>query len=414
MAWNLFSGLNPLGLGVAQAAAQGGFHNPGDQMFLGIMAQAGQQSSHPALTQEITRMVGIDGFNGTRMTVRKDLLKKHQRNIRDGKVTRGYHQTSADAALAILSSQQFHAGSKGCVGAGMCVPVLPLLHICNIPRRYFAKVPDETHPKTADHRGVVLVADLRLGHRHKVDREDRANLGHHQSCEVSLNFLLGKNCNSVKVERASGPEYVVYDPAQVSNIRVHSFCPGGGCIVLDSGSNEIILVRERSGQFSDFGGSNGYDRDLRRFQDTDRWQTCVRKTSEESLGLLRVSQPPFERGGDVVVHAPEFGPPIDLESGYKCYLVQAPSSALREFCTRFQERATQRGGLAHVTQDDRPLHVEARECVRFPVANVVNAARRHWRRGVRPLLVSSSNERHELRDRCQQILIEMVSRGILR
>jgi hypothetical protein len=29
-------------------------------------------------------------------------------------------------------------------------------------------------------------------------------------------------------------------------------------------------------------------------------------------------------------------------------------------------------------------------------------------------LVSSSNERHELRDRCQQILIEMVSRGILR
>ncbi len=71
MAWGgggnpLFPGLNPLGLAIAGAAAKKGFHNPGDQMFLGMMAQQGQQMGHPALTREIAHLVGIDGFNGTR------------------------------------------------------------------------------------------------------------------------------------------------------------------------------------------------------------------------------------------------------------------------------------------------------------------------------------------------------------
>lgn len=382
-----FPGLNPLGLGIAHAAAQGGFHNPGDQMFLGMMAQLGQQSGHPALTQHIADMVGINGFNGTRMTVRKDQLKKHQRNIRDGKITLGYHQTSVAAARAILSSQQFRAGDRGCVGAGM----------------YFAKAPDETHPKTDDHRGVILVADLRLGHRYKVPNGTDPNFCSHQRCEDSLNFLFSQDCSSCKVTRASGPEYVVYDPAQVSNIRVHSFCPGGGCVVLDSGSNEIILGRDHTGNFSDFGGVNDYNRHQKRFHDTDRWQTCVRETAEESLGMLNVSQAPFRRGRDVVVHLPGFDAPIDLDSGYKCYLVEAPSAVLSGFCSRFKERVKQFSG-----------RVEVSECVRFPVANVVKAARKHWRAGQKPLLESSGGHKHELRDRCQQILSEMVSRGILR
>ena len=80
-------------------------------MFLGMMAQQGQQMGHPALTREIAHLVGIDGFNGTRMNVRRDQHKKHQRNIRDGKVTLGYHQTSEAAVRAILAQQQFRAGS---------------------------------------------------------------------------------------------------------------------------------------------------------------------------------------------------------------------------------------------------------------------------------------------------------------
>jgi hypothetical protein len=195
MAWGgnpLFPGLNPLGLAIAGAAAKKGFHNPGDQMFLGMMAQQGQQMGHPALTREIAHLVGIDGFNGTRMNVRRDQHKKHQRNIRDGKVTLGYHQTSEAAARSILAQQQFRAGSEGCVGAGM----------------YFAKCAGDTHPKTANHRGVILVADVRLGRRYKVPGGTDPNFDRHQSCEASLNFLMGVDCNSCKVTRASGPEYV--------------------------------------------------------------------------------------------------------------------------------------------------------------------------------------------------------------
>lgn len=360
MAWNLVPagghpfGLNPLGHAFANQAAGQGFHNPADQMFLGLLAQ-----QNPALTPHIAQLIGINGFNGMRMNVPKDQHRKHQRNIRDGKVTLGYHQTTRRAAEAIIKSQEFRPGSGGCVGAGM----------------YFAQCPEETHPKTADHRGVILVADLRLGHRYKVDKTDPANFHRYQSCQDSLNFLFSQGCNSCKVKRDSGFEYVVYDPAQVSNIRLHSFCPGGGCVILDAGANEIVLGRDHTGTFSDFGGRNEFDRAQGRFQDSDRWQTCVRETHEESLGLLNVSRPPFTRGRDVVVHLPGFDAPVDRDAGYKCYLVSVPSSELEGFCSRLKkqvENAQRRG-----------QKVEVSECVRFPVANVVDAATNHWRRGPR-------------------------------
>jgi len=396
MAWNLFPaggdprfpGLNPLGLGIAQAAAQHGFHNPGDQMFLGMMAQHGQQIGHPALTRDIAHMVGIDGFNGTRMNVRRDQHKQHQRNIRDGKVTLGYHQTSEKAARAIISQQQFRAGTSGCVGAGM----------------YFAQSAADTHPKTDNHRGVILVADLRLGHRFKVPHGTDPNFNRHQNCQDSLNFLFSQGCNSCKVTRDSGPEYVVYDPAQVTNIRVHSFCPGGGCIIVDSGANEIVLGLDHTGTFSDFGGRNEYHRHQRRFEDTDRWQTCVRETREESLGMLQVSQAPFTRRQDVVVHLPGFDAPIDRDSGYKCYVVEVPSAQLQGFCTNFKQRVAQ--------ERQRGTKIEVSECVRFPIGSVVDAARGHWPKGSKKLK-SKSGHMHELRDRCKQILSEMVARGIL-
>ena len=60
------------------------------------------------------------------------------------------------------------------------------------------------------------------------------------------------------------------------------------------------------------------------FQDADRWQTCVRETLEESLGMLNVVGPPLKRGRDVAVHLPGLEP-IDQDAGCKCYLVFIPS-----------------------------------------------------------------------------------------
>ncbi len=202
-------------------------------------------------------------------------------------------------------------------------------------------------------------------------------------------------CNSLA-------RYVVYDPAQVSNIRVHSFCPGGGCIILDEGSNEVILGRDYTDTFSDFGGRNEWDVGRRCFQDTDRWQTCVRETLEESLGFLSVAQPPFTRRRDVVVHLPGLDP-VDEDSGYKCYLVSVPSTHLHGFCTNFKQRVAQEQHLGR--------KVEVSECVRFPVANIVAAVKGGWRKG--DGLKSKSGHVHAVRDRCKQILSAMVQKGIL-
>ena len=60
--------------------------------------------------------------------------------------------------------------------------------------------------------------------------------------------------SSVEVQRNSGPEYVVYEPSQIGRIWVHSLCPGGGCLVLDERSNEIILGCDYTNDFADFGG----------------------------------------------------------------------------------------------------------------------------------------------------------------
>ena len=58
----------------------------------------------------------------------------------------------------------------------------------------------------------------------------------------------------MEVQRESGPEYVVYEPSQIGRIWVHSVVPGGGCLLLDESSNEIILGRDYTGNFADFGG----------------------------------------------------------------------------------------------------------------------------------------------------------------
>jgi hypothetical protein len=39
----------------------------------------------------------------------------------------------------------------------------------------------------------------------------------------------------------TGIEHVVYEPSQIGRIWVHSFPPGGGCLLLDENKNEIIL-----------------------------------------------------------------------------------------------------------------------------------------------------------------------------
>ena len=110
-------------------------------------------------------------------------------------------------------------------------------------------------------------------------------------------------------------------------------------------------------------------------QDKNRWQTAVRETFEESLklvDLLRASRTDHCIG-DTTVHHDKLVPIGGRkdDQAYKCYLTRLPPSASDHFCTRFAAAAAQMRSSGH--------HIEVTDCVRFPVANIVTAARRNGR-----------------------------------
>lgn len=105
-----------------------------------------------------------------------------------------YHQTSPDAAEAILETQKMMRGSKGVVGGGI----------------YFAESPGDTHHK-AQGRGVMLAAKVSVG-RVKV-----LNVGPDK--DYTFTSLHQEGFDSVLVRMRSGPEWVVYNYDQVQEVR---------------------------------------------------------------------------------------------------------------------------------------------------------------------------------------------------
>jgi xanthosine utilization system XapX-like protein len=111
--------------------------------------------------------------------------------------TKLYHQTDFATANIIIQTQKMKPGSGGLAGGGI----------------YFATTPELTGHK-AHKKGVILEATVALGRIHTLEAAGDPTM--------TLQKLNSLGYNSVCIARAvsSGQEYVVYDPKQVSAIKV--------------------------------------------------------------------------------------------------------------------------------------------------------------------------------------------------
>jgi hypothetical protein len=120
-----------------------------------------------------------------------------------------YHMTDETAGKAITASQQFHPGPKGMFGAGI----------------YFAQSEKDCVGKAQHDKSkgtAVLTAKVKLG---------RSLVCKASASQLTLATVKKYDCTSAKGDTpaVSRPEYVVYEPWQVTSIRVKSFHkPGGG------------------------------------------------------------------------------------------------------------------------------------------------------------------------------------------
>eukprot|EP00035_Acanthoeca_spectabilis_P008450 m.154098 g.154098 ORF g.154098 m.154098 type:complete len:385 (+) comp14363_c0_seq6:135-1289(+) len=125
------------------------------------------------------------------------LRRGASRGAYDNEIVSLYHQTSPEAAAAIVQSQTMRPGATGLAGAGI----------------YFATNPTDTNHK-AHQRGAVLCARVRLG-RCKTIRPNGDGT-------LSLQTLQQQGFDSVMIPRNGGTEYVVYDPNQVVSVSFQS------------------------------------------------------------------------------------------------------------------------------------------------------------------------------------------------
>ena len=108
-----------------------------------------------------------------------------------------YHQTKAEYAKNIVSSQKMMRGKPECIaGSGI----------------YFATNPSDTNHK-AHNRGVILVAEVKVGKVKTIGKEGDKSL--------TFTSLLNQGFDSVLVPRDGGYEYVVYNSDQVSKIKIY-------------------------------------------------------------------------------------------------------------------------------------------------------------------------------------------------
>eukprot|EP00405_Crypthecodinium_cohnii_P033453 CAMPEP_0206533446 /NCGR_PEP_ID=MMETSP0325_2-20121206/4965_1 /ASSEMBLY_ACC=CAM_ASM_000347 /TAXON_ID=2866 /ORGANISM="Crypthecodinium cohnii, Strain Seligo" /LENGTH=175 /DNA_ID=CAMNT_0054030081 /DNA_START=143 /DNA_END=670 /DNA_ORIENTATION=+ len=163
----------------------------------------------PISPGDVGTLLGSDGdFGGVRVRFPKhpfwyvqmgDLEVVKQDDLRLERLRAGptmllYHQTSAENARKILSSQRLLRGSQGLAGGGI----------------YFAASAAETAHK-AQAKGVILQARVRLGKRMEVQES---------AVKTTYRSLLDQGYDSVFItRRKTGLEYVVYNYDQVTDIR---------------------------------------------------------------------------------------------------------------------------------------------------------------------------------------------------
>lgn len=116
---------------------------------------------------------------------RQERLKKYVKTL--------YHQTSPEAAKAIIASQQFRLGASGYAGGGI----------------YFTDDAETTNYK-AHSKGVVIKADVLLGNAKTIYGKDES---------ITFDKLLREGFDSIFLIRPTGAEYVVYNSDQVRNVR---------------------------------------------------------------------------------------------------------------------------------------------------------------------------------------------------
>jgi len=181
-------------------------------------------------------------------------------------------------------------------------------------------------------------------------------------------------------------------------------------LLLDEGSNEVILGCDFTHDFADFGGSNDYDKKVRcpgarcarhvtplqtnSFKDADRWETAKRETLEETLSLVSLGSRRDHSLGDTVVH-PDGIVPSDRDSGYKCYLVRLPPAVAHHFCRKFDEKCA--AAVAQMVRGGKKPEVS--KCVRFPVAHVVEAVKRNGSKRIE----SQKGQALDIRDRTWKV-----------
>ena len=141
----------------------------------------------------LERTVTVKGYGGSSMQLSKSQARERESRL-DGHVRTLYHQTDADAARSIKSSQSFRLGKDGLAGAGI----------------YFAVSKSDTDHK-AHKKGVILSADVRLGRVKKISSSGDGS--------ITFESLQSEGYDSVEIPRPGGTEFVVYSPDQVRQVR---------------------------------------------------------------------------------------------------------------------------------------------------------------------------------------------------
>jgi len=139
------------------------------------------------------------GASALEALIPEELTQKTQKDERKkrleiGRVKTLFHQTDATAAAAIVAGQKFKRGNGGSAGGGI----------------YFATSVEATARKAMSH-GPVLQADVCLGNVKHISGNDQ---------HITFTSLRDEEFDSVKTTHfQSGPEYIVYNFDQVTNIR---------------------------------------------------------------------------------------------------------------------------------------------------------------------------------------------------
>ena len=169
-----------------------GFSDPCSVCAPRVLVSSTARSSGAAAGRAMMEV--LTDIVGNKVTMSQSEIADRQTRLRNGPVKTLYHQTSADAAEAIVKSQEFRCGTTGSWGGGI----------------YFAARVADTDRK-AKKRGVVLSARVALGSALRMTV---------MATGMTFAQLQRVNKDSVEGHAHHGVEYVVYMADQVTSITV--------------------------------------------------------------------------------------------------------------------------------------------------------------------------------------------------